>query len=396
MNWRPAQCGLMKKVTLIFVGVAAVFLGRVECQVLEPGLSKDRPLLEVNLAKYGYEVPHNYWPLDKPLVFIDSARLAWAWVTIDDVKTSQRPTPVPAHLHVLVLDAKTGQKLGLQEWPTPSVPVRFLGLRDGKFFIVTGEVIRLLSPNFEIIHEETLASDPACLNSGPFCEGLTLSASRRILLLTRYHSAASYLNSLFDSETFAPVTSWSDDFPVAAMSDHWLVAHCGKHGELCVRQFDEPWRAFQTTTMKEAMKDTYRKDLLFVSDDTLIITAWSKIVVAKIAGTDLFQVALPKNKSFGNFVASAGGERFAVIENRKRGLTVEVLDMYAFPSAERIVVYSIPDRRAIYALKVKGASPWPSYESHVNQFALSPDGTLLASVSDGVLKVYRLPDGNSR
>jgi hypothetical protein len=38
--------------------------------------------LEVNLGKYGYEVPHSYWPLDKPLVFTDSAHLAWAWVTL--------------------------------------------------------------------------------------------------------------------------------------------------------------------------------------------------------------------------------------------------------------------------------------------------------------------------
>jgi hypothetical protein len=148
--------------------------------------------------------------------------------------------------------------------------------------------------------------------------------------------------------------------------------------------------------MKREMKDVHGRDINFASDDTLVITAWSKMAVAKTDGTDLFQVALPKNKSFGRFATSACSERFAVIENRKRGLTIEELDMYGFPSAERIVVYSIPDRRAIYALRVKGASPWPPYESHVNQFALSPDGTLLGVVSDGVLKVYRLSEGNSR
>jgi hypothetical protein len=68
------------------------------------------------------------------------------------------------------------------------------------------------------------------------------------------------------------------------------------------------------------------------------------------------------------------------LRSQARGLTIEELDMYAFPSAERIVVYSIPDRRVIYALKVKGGSPWPPYESHVNQFALSPTGDLLAVV----------------
>jgi hypothetical protein len=394
MNWRPGQPDLIKRVALIFVGVATVFLGRVESQALEPVLSTNRPLLEVNLGKYGYKVPHNYWPLGNPLVFTDSVHIVWAWVTLDDEKTSGGLKPVPAHLHILVLDAKTGQKLGLQEWATPSVPVWFLGLRDGRFLTLTGDVVRLLSPNFEIIHEETLASDPACLNAPIRC-GLTLFASRRFLLFSRYQHVSTYLNRLIDSESFAPVVTWSDDLPVSTMSDHWLVAYCGQRGEICIREFGKPWQSFQTKAMKKEMKDIHRKEMHFSSDDTLVVTAWSKMAVAKIDGTDLFQVALAKNRSFGEVVTSVGGERFAVVENRERGLTIEPLDMYAFPSAERVVVYSIPDRRAIYALKVKGASPWPPYESHVNQFALSPGGNLLAVVSDGVLKVYRLPDGNS-
>jgi hypothetical protein len=120
------------------------------------------------------------------------------------------------------------------------------------------------------------------------------------------------------------------------------------------------------------------------------------MAVVEVDGKVLFHARLPKKRSFGRPVRSSGGERFAIIENSLRGLTNETLDMYAFPSNDRIVVYSIPDRRAIYAVKVKGTSPGAPWEIHRNRVALSPDGVLLAVVSDRVLRVYRLPDLKSR
>ncbi len=144
------------------------------------------------------------------------------------------------------------------------------------------------------------------------------------------------------------------------------------------------------------MKDFKLKSPLFVNDRTLVIEAGNEMAVVEVDGKVLFQVGLPKKRSFGKPVRSSGGERFAIIEDRLRGLTNETLDMYAFPSNDRVVVYSIPDRRAIYAIKVKGESPWTPWVIHRNQVALSTDGNLLALVADGILKVYRLPDRVSR
>jgi hypothetical protein len=121
----------------------------------------------------------------------------------------------------------------------------------------------------------------------------------------------------------------------------------------------------------------------------------NKMSVATVDGTQKFQVELPKNRSFGGVATSIGGERFAVIENRQRGVTSAPLDMYAFPSNDRAVVYSITDRRAIYAVRVRGISPWTPWEDHVNQLAVSADGTLLAVITDGTLRVYQLPDDNA-
>lgn len=115
------------------------------------------------------------------------------------------------------------------------------------------------------------------------------------------------------------------------------------------------------------------------------------MAVVTVEGALLFRTSLPSKYSFGTKAISAGGGRFAIIETKMRGVTNEVLDMYAFPSDDHVVVYSLHEQRAIYARKVEGNSPWPPWIGHTNRQALSPDGTLLAILDDGILKVYQLP-----
>jgi outer membrane protein assembly factor BamB len=397
MNWRSANSGMTNTVALIFVLFAFVFPGRAQSQDFDPSLSKDRPLLELDLGKFGYDTSSRTKRLPKFVDFTDSNRIALGWLTFDDPTVAEKTGPLtakPAHLHVLVLDARTGQKQGLQEWSTPSTPVRFLGVRDGKFLTCTGNVLRLFSPSFEVIREESLPNGRACLNLF-WSEAWGLSPSRRYLLLSS-PLGQGYQNTLFDVETFTAVANWIEKRLTNDISDHWLVAYCGQRGEICIRGTDQSWQSFQPDGLDKQMKDFKLKSPLFVNDGTLVIEAGNEMAVVEVDGKVLFQVGLPKKRSFGRPVRSSGGERFAIMENRLRGLTNETLDMYAFPSNDRVVVYSIPDRRAIYAIKVKGVSPWTPWVIHRNQLALSTDGNLLALVADGILKVYRLPDRTSR
>jgi hypothetical protein len=63
-----------------------------------------------------------------------------------------------------------------------------------------------------------------------------------------------------------------------------------------------------------------------------------------------------------------------------------------FVADYRVVVYDLGQRTAVYVRKVRGGSPWiPPFEEHRNRIALSPDGTLLAILDDGVVDVYQLP-----
>ncbi len=382
MNWKLATVFL----AIMFLVVA------VRAQAPDPSSGKDHPVLEVDLRKFGYDTSKASRHLPKFVDFIDSGHLAIAWLTLDDAA----PAAGPAHLHALVLDASTGQKLGVQAWPTPSKAVRFLVARDGKFLTCTGNILRLFSSSLELVREQNLADRQGCRSPREY--GWGISPSRRSLLFDRFLGPGQgWEYTLLDAETFSVIANWTEKQFILRISDHWRFAYCRPEARACIRRIDEPWQTFNPSVADNRTDDwlhsaRFVDDWLhsarFVNDETLVMGR-KRMWVITIGGTPLFQVELPKDRSFGNAVASSGGQRFAVLENRKRGS--EALDMYSY-SNDRAVVYSIPDRRAIYSVKVKGDSPWLPWKEHFNQLALSPDGTLLAVITDATLRVYRLPD----
>jgi len=206
------------KSALILMGVGLVFVGRARPQDAEPAPTKDHPQLEVDVRKFGYKSSSGAKPLRTFVDFTDVNHLALAWLTLDDPTVSKATgvlTPRSAHVHVLVLDARTGQKQGQREWPTPSTPVRFFGVRDGGFLTCTGNVLHSFSPDFEVLREKDLLDDRACLN--PSWRGQGVSPSRQSLLLS-FPSGQGYQNELVEVQTFAVVSKWAKNAKQATPS----------------------------------------------------------------------------------------------------------------------------------------------------------------------------------
>jgi hypothetical protein len=390
MTLRAVRSGSPKLVAACVVALTIACVPEVRSQSAEPPPTGDKPIVEVDLHKFGYERyrnTHAIWPTF--LDFIDIQNLALAWMTPDDRTAAAKTgilTPTPAHLHVLLLDAVTGQKKGLQDWPAPSSPIRFFGARDGKFLTCTGNVLRLISSNFSVLQEKGDLHDQGCAAFSSREVGV--SPSRQTLALS-YPSGKNRGTTLLRIDKFSVVADWIDQSTINDISDHWLVGRCGETRQVCIRGIDHPWQPFYLPGLSEQV---YRSlQLRFVNDETLAVTTGNKMSVVTVGANTVFQAELANNELFGKLATSTGSERFAVMENRLRGLRSEPLDMYPFPANERVVVYSIPDRRAIYSVKVKGTSPWTPWYGHLNQFALSSEGTLLAVVCDEVLRVYRLP-----
>lgn len=102
-------------------------------------------------------------------------------------------------------------------------------------------------------------------------------------------------------------------------------------------------------------------------------------------GSLAFRIELPKRHHVGAIATSVKGDRFALLGVQMHGN--EALDLQ-FPSDNRVVVYSIRPKSAIYERKVKGVMwSWSPVVERRCTFALSPDGSLLAIIDDGMLTV---------
>jgi hypothetical protein len=92
----------------------------------------------------------------------------------------------------------------------------------------------------------------------------------------------------------------------------------------------------------------------------------------------------------GGVATSMDGPRFAVALEKGKG-GIAALDIAPHYSASRVIVYDLTSRRSVYTLDAKRAGI-----KGISSFALSPDGSLLALINqDGILEIYRLPNGSS-
>ena len=342
-------------------------------------VGSERPLLEMDLRTYGYK-SHVRGTRDySSVAFADNDDLVLGWTTFDDPDAGKGYlTAAPSHLHAVVLNARTGQKRIVRDWAVSTFYANIYPVANGEFLICTGNVVRLFSRDFDLVRELTLS------RFGP-CTANEVSPSGRAFSIAS-SSGEQLQRSVMKTESFAPVTTWSNDARHVHFSDTSLVGNCAPNGELCARKFDTSWAPF---AFSGADRETRVRG--FVDDSTLVLTTRSGLAVVTTDGNPLFHVNLESRQSIGETACSSGGQRFAVIQMRMRGVTSEILDMYAFPSDDQVVVYGLPERKAIYARKVRGTSPWPPFTEHRNRLAISSDGALLAVLDDGILSVYQLP-----
>lgn len=323
------------------------------------------------------------------LDFTGDSHLVFSWTTLDyphaDKGKGPRD-PVPSHLHALVLDARSGQKQDIREWPSTSYFASIHAVGKGRFLACTGSAVHLLSSEFEVIRELSFTDPHACANPKFSPSGRSFSIANGL--------GVDYQSTLMDSETLAPLATSTAEGSIVTFTDALLVGYCGRILEPCIRKLDQTWEPFDLAGVDHLIKDSRQSRFLFVNDSMLLVGTAREMAVVTVQGTILFRVNLPNKSFFGTGVTSTGGERFCILEMNLRGLRSEPLDMYPFASDDHLVVYSVTERRAIYTLTVKGTSPWPTWRQHEhsNELALSPDGRLLALVDDGILMVYQLPE----
>jgi hypothetical protein len=109
-------------------------------------------------------------------------------------------------------------------------------------------------------------------------------------------------------------------------------------------------------------------------------------VVPKVGGSPLLAVSFRDDEWVGQMLyPSSDGNRFAVtVWAHKGGSTLLDIDYHTV--LKRIEIYDVPHSHPVYTLDAK-----QQRLKDVSGVALSPDGSLIAILTDGVVEVYRVP-----
>jgi len=373
--------------TLFFMRSTLTFLVFLSAMAI-PCLSDPTPVIRADLRQFGYEsFPRKMVrSVALSLSFIDERRVAIAWTAPDTTKSNRHKEPHrgdAAHVSVVVMDTSSGQKQAKKEWPAPFsyLSPDLAGRGSGKILICAGDVLRLLSVTLETVREKNLQSHSSC-NPSP---------SGSTVLVVGFSDDARHLQ-VMDTESLEVLSSWTEKRNVHAgafaVSEHRLLGYCGKPEELCIRRFDEGWHALHVPGVQTRTTEGHPISATFVNDQVLAIR--DKIItLANIDGGMLFQISPTDKHLFESpVVSSLNGEHFVILEGRLRGITSGPLDMYPFYADDRATVYDIKKHHSDFSIKLQGTSPWTPWHAIHNVIALSPDGTSLALISEGVLQVF--------
>jgi hypothetical protein len=161
-----------------------------------------------------------------------------------------------------------------------------------------------------------------------------------------------------DSATFGVLDSWNDArFAKASFwhSDRFIVAHTFNPEQWFFRSIGNSWKPFLPPNDAPS---THGYIYGFLNDDLLLSRSGQQVTVGTAGESPLFTLSVPEPGLLFYKEIPQQGTRFGMVLDQMRGLRAPRLDMYPFLAANRVVVYSISKKQAIFSLKLNGTSPW--------------------------------------
>ena len=348
----------------------------------------DLPLWVVDLKTLGYP-PHPTENFSKTfgspptkLAFADPEHLVASFISADPGTRSERegrPDSFRLRLHIVVFDPRTGQVSPRRDWPTPNANDGVVDAHDGKVIVRSGDRLTLYGTTLEVLKERELTP-----NHGPN-EGLLnvlTSPTGRFVLLEFLHGDRREYRWM-DADNLETLQSFSDNLFPLSISDKeiggWRHA-ASREPEFVIRKPDEPGR---TIPLSE-----YRSNkVTFVDEDTIVIESdYSPMTLVRTDGTLLEKVTPQSHYFFSRVTPSVDGRRFAFTGSRIRNISEILYPHQQWEYVQRVTVYDISTHAFICDVQVRH-----SEKNRDFPLALSPNGSMLAFLDGGSLKVYKLP-----
>ena len=334
------------------------------------------------------------WRLESranPLCFSTNDVLIASFITQEDVATlarRDRPNdPLPLKLHAAFLDVATGKFLTTRAWFTAQPVGGIIAVGGGRFDVFTPRSISLYSPAVELQKQFPLSFD----EHFHFWSLYPSPTGKSILV--EYHNPESSFQWI-DSSTLQPQHTWNEVMGFVSISDKELAFQRetytksgGAVDEVLIRAGKDPSRILCRAQLAKGERCGVPQ---FVSDEVLVFQLPHEFKLASTTNGDIFFKAMfPDNEWLGGTFPSAGGKRFAlVVSSHKEGSAF--LDRGFRSVPKRIQVYDIQAPKPVYIIDAD-----KQRMRDVSGVAVSPDGSLMAVLTDGVVEVYQLPSGHA-
>jgi hypothetical protein len=342
----------------------------------------------------GFAPKQEAWGLNlrpNPICFSDADVLVATFITRETLTTlarrDQPGEPLPLRLHAVFLDAGTGKVQASKEWPITRPRGGVVAAGDGRFAVLAPALVALYSPSLELVKDFKLSSEQQS-----HLWDFHVSSSGKTILVEYHYPEATY--QWLNSDSLLPQDAlWSESLPVLSISDDKEIAsfrdtYVKAKGINVFEALIQPRNAAERTVCRAFAGQAERcGEPEFVSNDVLAILMPHEFnLVSKTGGDAFLKSSFRDDEWLGRPLhPSIDGKRFAVTVWAHKGGSA-LLDISYHRVLKRIVVYDIPSRHPIYAFEATKRQ-----SKDVSGVAVSPDGSLLAILTDGVLEVYQLP-----
>lgn len=317
------------------------------------------------------------------LQFMDNERLALAWVTPDEPIKRNAGRRVPSHLHLSVLDARTGHLLVTHEWACTSQCSDLSYTASGEWLLASSASIVLYSSSFEKVRD--LKDVEPNINA---------TSSDRLFLASVTNPQGSRLSELRNSATFELIDSWNDlgtpKAYITGYSDHFVLATVVGHQgskQFLIREIGKDWRPFLRANQPSPSFKALR--YAFLNNDTLLRLTGDQLLAETVTGQELLTQNFHKHELPIGLAISRNGDRFALVLQRTKGFENEMMDFKRLTDGV-VAVYSLTEKNSIFTAPVRGQGFFIDFSAW-NTIALSREGQLLAIASDKDVRVYVLP-----
>ncbi len=286
-------------------------------------------------------------------------------VVINDGGVCGKSNPV----HAFVLDSKSGRLMNEAKWISNCWPYIFATAK-GNYAAITDNGMSVYSPGLK----DAVDSAPQVAAEMGSPDGRVVAAWKQIP-----HHGVTYL---LNAETLQPIGHEILDSNVVSVSPDtiaYLVTRTGSPDQIV--QLDN-----SGSKLPEIKTECGLVHVRFLSADKLAVLGCNRLRVINIQGPELF--------ADGNTGYIGSSEIGAVSRDGSRFALTRVFDDsgdFAKVCAERITVFDVAGRKPVFAMDLRELSGSDAH-GHASGIALSPDGSLLAIDSEGIVQVFQMPN----